>query len=88
MLVLALGWVAVGLVVGAVALGAGLRPPMWGARGWLGVLGMGIGAALVGGTLGTLLFGRFFSTAVALWIAIVAVVALALAPRLAALRQR
>lgn len=88
MLVLALGWVAVGLVVGAVALAAGLRPPLWGARGWLGVLGMGIGAALVGGTLGTLLFGRFFSTAVALWIAIVAVVALALAPHLAALRQR
>jgi len=88
MLVLALGWVAVGLVVGAVALAAGLRPTLWGARGWLGVLGMGIGAALVGGTLGTLLFGRFFSTAVALWIAIVAVVALALAPRLAALRQR
>lgn len=88
MLVLALVWVAVGLVVGALALAAGLRPPMWGARGWLGVLGVGIGSALVGGTLGTLLFGRFFSTAVALWIAIVAVVALALAPRLAALRQR
>jgi hypothetical protein len=88
MLVLALGWVAVGLVVGAVALAAGLRPPMWGARGWLGVLGMGIGAALVGGALGTLLFGRFFSAAVALCIAIVAVVAVALAPRLAALRQR
>jgi hypothetical protein len=88
MLVLALEWVAAGLVVGALALAAGLRPTLWGARGWLGVLGISIGAALAGGALGTLLFGRFFSTAVALWVAIVTVVAVALAPRLAALRQR
>jgi len=85
MLVLALVWVVVGLVVGALALGAGLRPRTWGQRGWLGMLGVGVAAALVGGVLGSLLFGRFFSTAVALWISVVAV---ALAPRLVLLRQR
>ena len=73
--VLSLIWVALGLIVGALGLGARLRPSAWGPRGWLIMLGLGIAAALVGGWVGAWLLGRFFGTMAALWIAVVVVVA-------------
>jgi len=68
-------WLVEGALVGLLALGARLRPAAWdGARGRLALVGLGAGAALVGGLLGTLALGRLYSPAVALWIAVVAVV--------------
>ncbi len=80
-LVLSLIWVALGLLVGALGLGARLRPASWGPRGWVVMLALGASAALVGGWLGALVLGRFFGTMAALWIAVVVVVG---APLLAA----
>ena len=74
-LVLSLIWAALGLLVGALGLGARLRPEAWGPRGRLIMLGLGCVAALAGGWLGALLLGRIFGTMAALWIAVVAVVA-------------
>lgn len=74
-MLLVLFWLVEGAVVGLLALGARLRPPSWGPRGRLILLGIGCGAALVGGLIGTLLFGRLQSPATALWVAVVAVVA-------------
>ena len=67
-------WLALGVVVGALALAARLRPAAWGRQGWLMLLGVGALAALLGGWLGTLLLGKMFGTPEALWIAILAVV--------------
>lgn len=75
MFVLSLIWLGVGLVVGALALGARLRPPAWGRTGWLILLGCGAAAGLAGGWLGAFLFGRYFGTATALWVAVLVVVA-------------
>ncbi len=74
-LILSLIWTVLGLIVGALGLGARLRPAAWGSRGWLIMLGLGVVAALAGGWLGALLLGRFFGTMAALWIAVVVVVA-------------
>lgn len=79
MLVLSLIWVVLGLLIGALANGAKLRPAMWGHRGWLAMLGLGALAALFGGWLGTWILGSLFATAAALWIAVLGV---ALLPRL------
>jgi hypothetical protein len=68
-------WLVEGALVGLLALGARLRPPAWGRRGRLATVGVGAGAALVGGLLGTLVLGRMYSPMVALWIAVVAVAA-------------
>lgn len=76
MLPLSLLWLGIGLVVGALALAARLRPTAWGRRGWLVQLGAGAAAAFVGGWLGTLVFGRYFGTATALWVSVLVVVAL------------
>lgn len=70
MLSLSLFWLGIGVVVGALALGARLRPAAWGRRGWIVVLGIAAAAALVGGWLGTLVFGRYFGTATALWVSV------------------
>lgn len=75
MLALSLIWLGVGFVVGALALGARLRPAAWGRYGWLAVLGIGAAAGLAGGWLGALLFGRFFGTATALWVSVLVVAA-------------
>ena len=79
MLILSLLWVVVGLLIGALANGAKLRPAVWGRGGWLAMLGLGALAALFGGWLGTWVFGALFATAAALWIAVLGV---ALLPRL------
>jgi hypothetical protein len=73
MLALSLLWLVVGLIVGALGLAARLRPASWAHYGWLRVLGVGAAAGLLGGWLGTLVFGRYFGTPTALWVAVVAV---------------
>jgi hypothetical protein len=79
MLILSLLWVALGLLIGALANAARLRPAAWGRAGWLRMLALGALAALLGGWLGTRVLGPLFATATALWIAVLAV---ALLPRL------
>ncbi len=79
MLLLSLFWVVLGLLIGALANAAKLRPAAWGRGGWLGMLGLGALVALLGGWLGTWVLGSLFATATALWIAVLGV---ALLPRL------
>lgn len=74
MFVLSLIWLAMGLVVGALGLGARLRPAAWGRSGWLTLLGVGAAAGLCGGWLGALVFGRYFGVATALWVSVLVVV--------------
>ena len=85
MLILSLLWVVLGLLIGALANAARLRPATWGRRGWLVMLGLGTLAALLGGWLGTWVFGALFATAMALWVAVVGV---ALLPRLIVLLRK
>ena len=79
MLILSLLWVMLGLLMGALANAANLRPAAWVRGGRLGMLGLGALAALLGGWLGTWLFGTLFATATAIWVAVLGV---ALLPRL------
>ena len=73
MLLLSLIWVVIGLLVGALACGAKLRPVFWGKRGWLVMLCIGMVSALLGGWLGVWLFGPQFATVAALWVGVVGV---------------
>jgi hypothetical protein len=73
MFILSLIWLALGLLMGALALAARLRPAAWGRRGWLLLPGVGALAALLGGWLGTLLLSKLFGTSTALWVAILTV---------------
>lgn len=76
LLVLVLVWLLFGVAAGALAHAA-----RWGcaARGLGGpyavwaTIGLGIGGALVGGMLGWLVFGRYFATPTALWVAVLVV---------------
>jgi hypothetical protein len=79
MLILSLLWVVLGLLIGALANAAKLRPAAWDRGGRLGMLGLGALIALLGGWLGTWLLGSLFATATAIWIAVLGV---ALLPRL------
>jgi uncharacterized membrane protein YeaQ/YmgE (transglycosylase-associated protein family) len=81
MLILSLFWLLIGLLIGALASAAKLRPTAWGRGGRLGMLGLGALVALLGGWLGTLLLGTLFATATAIWITVLGV---ALLPRLIA----
>ncbi len=71
-LYLILTWVLLGIVIGALALAARFKPSAWRDYGWLRVLALGLGSALLGGLLGFWLLGRLFSAASALWIAVLA----------------
>ncbi len=73
MLVLSLIWLVIGLLIGLLACGARLRPMLWGRRGWLVMLAIGMASALLGGWLGVWLFGPQFATMTALWIGVVGV---------------
>jgi ABC-type molybdate transport system permease subunit len=84
MFLFSLLWLALGLVVGALALAAKLRPTAWGRRGWLLLLAVGALSGLLGGWLGALLLGKMFGTPEALWIAILAVALPSLVERLRA----
>lgn len=79
MLILSLLWVVLGLLIGALANAAKLRPASRGRVGRLRMLGLGALVALLGGWLGTWVLGALFATATALWIAVLSV---ALLPRL------
>jgi hypothetical protein len=79
MLILSLFWLLIGLLIGALANAAKLRPAAWVRGGRLRMLGLGALLALLGGWLGTLLLGTLFATASATWIAVLGV---ALLPRL------
>jgi len=79
MLLLSLFWVLLGLLIGALANAAKLRPAAWVRGGRLGMLGLGALIAVLGGWLGTWVLGTLFATATALWIAVLGV---ALLPRL------
>ena len=79
MLILSLFWLLIGLFIGALANAAKLRPVTWVRGGRLGMLGLGALAALIGGWLGTWLFGTLSATATAVWVAVLGV---ALLPRL------
>ena len=67
-------WLLIGVLIGALANGAKLRPVSWGQKGWLYMLAVGAGIALLGGWIGTLLLGPQFATVTVLWIAVVGVV--------------
>ncbi|HLI71366.1 MAG TPA: hypothetical protein VKV19_16550 [Ktedonobacteraceae bacterium] len=69
---LILTWAVLGIVIGALALAAHFKPATWGKAGWLWMLALGLGSALLGGLLGFWLFDRLFSTATALWVAVLA----------------
>ena len=79
MLILSLFWLLIGLLIGALANAAKLRPVAWVRGGRLSMLGLGALLALLGGWLGTWLLGALFATATAIWIAVLGV---ALLPRL------
>lgn len=72
LLILGLIWAGLGLLVGLLALAAGLKPASWGAYARWGLLLLGLLAALLGGGLGFWLLGRLFSAATALWVAVLA----------------
>ena len=77
MLQLALFWMILGVVFGALAQAARLgfsARGMGGANGWLATLAVGVVLSLVGGLLGTQLLGRLFGTPTALWVGILGVV--------------
>jgi hypothetical protein len=77
MLILSLFWLVLGLIIGALAIGARVLPAALGLneerRKWLVMPGIGAGAALLGGWLGTLIWGRLFGTPTALWVAVLVV---------------
>jgi len=79
MLILSLFWLLIGLLIGALANAAKLRPAAWVRGGRLGMLGLAALVALLGGWLGTWVLSSLFATATAIWIAILGV---ALLPRL------
>jgi hypothetical protein len=76
-LILSFLWLLVGVLIGVLANAAKLRPA-WVRGGRVGMLGLGALLALLGGLVGTLLFGTLFATATAIWISVLGV---ALLPR-------
>ncbi|HLI07434.1 MAG TPA: hypothetical protein VKV40_12765 [Ktedonobacteraceae bacterium] len=79
MLILSLLWLVLGLLIGALANAAKLRPSTWEQHGWLAMLGLGALSALIGGWLATWILSTLFATATAIWVAVMGVVLL---PRL------
>ena len=67
-------WILIGVLAGALANGAKTRPVSWGNRGWLYMLAVGAGTALLGGWIGRLLLGPQFATVTALWVAVIGVI--------------
>jgi hypothetical protein len=79
MLFVWLAWALAGAVIGLLASAARVGPSTAAAPQWLALLGAG--SALVGGGLGTLVWGSVFATSAALWVAVLGVTLL---PRLRA----
>jgi hypothetical protein len=78
-LLLSLCWIVLGLLIGALANAARLRPAAWVRRDWLALLGLGALVALLGGWLGAALLGFTFAWPTAIWCAVLGVTLL---PRL------
>ena len=76
MLALSLLWLVLGGLIGSLAWAGHVRLAHLQRRGWAALLAIGLVAALVGGWLGTLVYGRFFGTATAVWLAVLAVVSI------------
>jgi hypothetical protein len=74
MLALSFVWLILGVLIGSLALGGRLRLTSVQRYGWAVLLLIGALAGLAGGWLGTLVYGRFFGTATAAWVAVLAVV--------------
>lgn len=74
MIGLVLLWLALGLVIGALAIAARLGTQKLGRRVWLLLPGIGATAALLGGVAGSLVFSLFYGTATAAWGAVLGVV--------------
>src|SRR5579875_3564593 len=74
MLLLSLCWLLIGLFIGALAIAAQLPPVTRRRQQRLSMLVAGALAALIGGWLGTWIFGSLFGTAAALWIAVAGIV--------------
>lgn len=78
LLQLTLIWIVIGLIAGMLAQGAGLG---FGARGMEGrsallwTLALGVVTALLGGYIAAFLLGRLFGTPTAIWVSILAVIA-------------
>ena len=73
MLALSVFWIVLGILIGALANAAKMRPSSWGRHGWLLMLDVGALTALTGGWLGVLLLERNVATAVALWVAVLGI---------------
>lgn len=70
---LVLAWLLLGLLAGALAYAArwGLRAVgLTGRTAFLATLGLAVAAAFLGAGLGWVIFGRFFATPMALWVAV------------------
>jgi hypothetical protein len=76
MLLVSMIWLILGIVIGLLAIGAKLWPASWKTLRWVSLPGIGAIAACAGGWLGVLLLGKFLSTGMALWIAVLCVVLL------------
>lgn len=75
-MILALFWLVIGLLIGALANVAKVRPAVWGPRGWVWLLAIGALAALASGWVATLLVGVQFATVTAVWVTVITVTAL------------
>lgn len=75
MFVLLLLWAALGLIVALVVRGARAWPAAFVAPRWRVLLAGGALAGLLGGWLGSLVFGRFYGAPIALWFSAVLLVA-------------
>lgn len=74
MFMLMLIWLLIGMLVGLLATASKLRPESWSRFGWFYMASIGMGTAFCGGLLGMVLVGRYFATAMALWVAVMGVV--------------
>lgn len=70
MLALSVIWLALGLLLGVVAVAARLTPTRWRRWRWLAMPALGAIAALAGGWLGALFFDRVFASFAALWVSV------------------
>jgi len=78
MLQFSLVWLLIGGLAGLLAYAAQIRLVIWTRLDWLMMMSIGAILALCGGWLGVLLLGKFFATAMAIWITIASLIVLSL----------
>ena len=71
MLALSLVWLLIGAFIGLLANAAQFRPATWMHLSWLVMMSIGAIIALCGGWLGVWLLGKYFATAMALWLSLI-----------------